>query len=504
MNPNESTTRPGQTQRGFGLVETMVGLVIGLIAVLVIYQVFTVAEGFKRNTTAAGEAQSTGLFSTFLLGMELANSGTAMADSAADLATCPDTGNIATSFRPIPVLITDGGGGTANPNPDSFVVNYSIASTLTSTAMFNYKDPVAKTTTYGPGDAFNIQSAGGFHVGDLIVSINPALPDCRSSKITAVSATGFQTVDLYGTLTDVPTRRSRTQAPRFPTMATGARVCRCCSTWDPPTAHRRFSTALNNGVLYSTPLLDANGQPLVGPVGNPIASNVVMMKVEYGIDNEGDAQGLLATWVQANVGGGWDPATLLPAPLPTINQIKAIRIGIIVQSEQFDQTLGDYNWVLFDCNNVNKALCPGRLSGTIGASAAPPGNWRFRKYETIIPLRNVIWNKSPNLGTLSSPRVEALKSTQRGVVLFIALIVMVVMSLAAVALMRSVDTTTAVIGNLAFRQASILPANYAIEDAAAGLFDDANPAFIAADTGHNSRQRGAELLRDTQSGRRLG
>ncbi|HTR57064.1 MAG TPA: hypothetical protein VMM27_02720 [Casimicrobiaceae bacterium] len=67
-----------------------------------------------------------------------------------------------------------------------------------------------------------------------------------------------------------------------------------------------------------------------------------------------------------------------------------------------------------------------------------------------------------------------LKSTQRGVVLFIALIVMVAMSLAGIALMRSVDTTSTVIGNLAFRQASILPANYAIEDAAAALFSDAN------------------------------
>jgi hypothetical protein len=67
---------------------------------------------------------------------------------------------------------------------------------------------------------------------------------------------------------------------------------------------------------------------------------------------------------------------------------------------------------------------------------------------------------------------------QRGVVLFIALIVMVAMSLAAIALMRSVDTTSAVIGNLAFRQASILPANYGIEDAAAGLFSDVNPANI--------------------------
>jgi len=75
--------------------------------------------------------------------------------------------------------------------------------------------------------------------------------------------------------------------------------------------------------------------------------------------------------------------------------------------------------------------------------------------------------------------VQTGPARERGVVLFIALIVMVAMSLAAIALMRSVDTTSAVIGNLAFRQASILPANYAIEDAAAGLFNDANPAFVA-------------------------
>ena len=70
-------------------------------------------------------------------------------------------------------------------------------------------------------------------------------------------------------------------------------------------------------------------------------------------------------------------------------------------------------------------------------------------------------------------------SREHGVVLFIALIVMVAMSLAAIALMRSVDTTSAVIGNLSFRQASILPANYGIEDAAAGLFSDVNPANVA-------------------------
>jgi len=85
-----------------------------------------------------------------------------------------------------------------------------------------------------------------------------------------------------------------------------------------------------------------------------------------------------------------------------------------------------------------------------------------------------------NIGTFSPRHTPAPKSNERGVVLFIALIVMVAMSLAAIALMRSVDTTTAVIGNLAFRQASILPANYAVEDAAAALFTNANEPTATA------------------------
>lgn len=60
---------------------------------------------------------------------------------------------------------------------------------------------------------------------------------------------------------------------------------------------------------------------------------------------------------------------------------------------------------------------------------------------------------------------------QRGVVMFVALIVMVVMALSALALIRSVDTTTAVVGNLGFRQASVLPANVAVEEAVAALFE---------------------------------
>jgi len=62
------------------------------------------------------------------------------------------------------------------------------------------------------------------------------------------------------------------------------------------------------------------------------------------------------------------------------------------------------------------------------------------------------------------------RRSQRGVVLFVALIAMVILSLGGVALVRSMDAGTSVAGNLAFRQASIVAANRAVEDAVWKLY----------------------------------
>jgi type IV pilus assembly protein PilX len=80
------------------------------------------------------------------------------------------------------------------------------------------------------------------------------------------------------------------------------------------------------------------------------------------------------------------------------------------------------------------------------------------------------------ISLLAFSRARVSRRRQHGVVLFIALIVMVALSLAAIALIRSVDTTNAVVGNLSFRMASILPGNLAVELAAAALFPDADIA----------------------------
>ena len=65
---------------------------------------------------------------------------------------------------------------------------------------------------------------------------------------------------------------------------------------------------------------------------------------------------------------------------------------------------------------------------------------------------------------------------ERGTILFIALVVLVAMSLAGIALMRSVDTNVLIAGNLAFRQGATSGGDWGIEDARAWI--TGHPALL--------------------------
>ncbi|MEP6656733.1 MAG: PilW family protein [Betaproteobacteria bacterium] len=357
MNP--ITFRAGSSRIGYsgiGLIETMIGLAIGLLASAVILQTFLVSEGFRRNTTSAGDAQQNGLFSTFTLARELANAGNDLAASGRELGTCPNTNDVATTLRPIPVLIT---ADPSDAKPDTFVVHYGVSSILVS--------PAALVAAAPAGAAFQVQSPAGFARDDMIVAISRS-GQCERARATAVSAPdggGVVTINHTGMAQDFgATSRLLTLGP-----------------WD---RVQRVQYAVSNGVLRSLDLTNADATP------NPMSSDIVNMKVQYGIDTNAD--GLLDAWVKATQ-PPWTSAVLMGAAWPVINQIKAVRIGMIVRGPQYDRTIdGDFRWVLFDCDEADKTKCPGRLAGTIARDAGG-GGYRYRSYETIVPLRNPLWNK---------------------------------------------------------------------------------------------------------------
>ena len=68
-----------------------------------------------------------------------------------------------------------------------------------------------------------------------------------------------------------------------------------------------------------------------------------------------------------------------------------------------------------------------------------------------------------SLAKLNCANHRQVSHCQKGFVLFLALVSLVVMSLAAVALIRSVDTNSLITGNLAFRQNATLSSAYGLE-----------------------------------------
>jgi len=92
-----------------------------------------------------------------------------------------------------------------------------------------------------------------------------------------------------------------------------------------------------------------------------------------------------------------------------------------------------------------------------------------------------------------------IRRRQRGVTLFIALIVLVAMTMAAVAMMRSVDTSTVVAGNIGFRQSAVNAADQGVQTAFAWL-----GATVTTQQSPATTRRTAIFRASAQARRRTG
>lgn len=346
----------GRSSAGFGLIELMVGVVIALLTMLAVHRVVIASETTRRSAQSDAEAQQIAQFALARLSFDVANAGAGIVTAARALAACPATGDFTAMTRPIAAIITSGG---APDVPDSVVVRYAVGNATVLPARFAAAAP--------SGASFALRTTMGFAAGDQII-ISDRRGACARTTVTATRgpAGGTLTVNHDIVAAEMPSdaialdigSASRTVATRYDVSA---------------------------GTLRAT---DLQG----GDAPNPLVSNVVNFKVQYGLDTNGD--GALDTWAEATTAGGagdWSPNAVLRATAESLARVKALRVGIIVRGEQFDRAATrSFDWVLFDCEGVDKSTCPGRLAGSIAASAR--GGWHYRVYETVIPSRNLIWN----------------------------------------------------------------------------------------------------------------
>ena len=411
-------------QRGAGLIETMVGILIGLIVVLVIYNMLAVTESYKRMAVGMSDAQITGMLSQFMVGREAGNGGNGISISAPDLMTCdPAKANAAWPYnqagptpalwRPIAAMVQDGGANLS----DSLITMYSGASRVIW--------PVTFTSDAAPGQPFTVQSPNGFSAPSpavtpyLAVAINPSTGDCEATTVTAATAP-----DPFGRVT---LTHSATAQSYLATVDPGAKLVilgpqglatrTLYENWDPVAAGPCGTTA-NRGScqIYSTDMLTGGASRV------PIAQNVVLVKIQYGLDMKPTLTGSVDCWAPAianisgligssptgcNPGGAapkdMTPGALRNAPLLDLQRIVALRIGLVVRSDepatQQEKTSPTYNLTagtrpqtfVFNCAANTNAGCPQRIR----VDPVFEDDWRYRTYEAVVPLRNAIFNSLP-------------------------------------------------------------------------------------------------------------
>ncbi|MEP7328373.1 MAG: PilW family protein [Betaproteobacteria bacterium] len=377
-------------QRGVGIIETMVGLLIGLVVVLVIYNTLIVAEAYKRSTIGISDAQVTGQLAQFVLNRELASGGNGlMTDQGLDaLARCDEW-----RLRPIPALVGDGG----SPNTsDSVTVFYSNSPTIVHAASFG--------GTGASPSPLPVISPNGFKINDWVIATETAAAatNCALVQVTGItqypSLNPYPPADVGGTIALSYTFKAGTTFDH----STGSRAINLGSQ----VTRTTYSVNAAKQQLDST---DANPGLAVAATPVPVAQNIVLLKAQYGIDTDADPLHLVDCWTSADnsntCGNGVDYsiASFQAVPAPAANSarirtIKAIRIAIVVRSEddvKQDISAGNANgklqnqtaW-LFNCA-ANNATCQGRMQ--INNTVLNDFR-RYRIYEATIPLRNSIWH----------------------------------------------------------------------------------------------------------------
>ena len=343
-----------KNQHGFSLVELMVGLVIGLLATLVIMQVFTVFEGQKRSTTGTADAQVNGNIAMYSLQRELqfAGYGLPVFDPANSALGCPvsTTVNISTNATPnnvpiFPIMITDNGG------IDRVAVRYAA--------------------TPGAGISVRVKEISS-NVIDVPTSIGCAVNDvmllnsgsnCVSSKVSAINA--IANADDKITLTSATG------------VVKGLKVS-CLGGWT------QVEYAVNANQLERN--------------ATPIVAEIVDMQAQYGISASANSN-QITQWVDAT-GATWSNTATTPT-VENRNRIKAVRIAVVARNGLLEKTA-----VTTACSSLTVAptgLCAWEGSSAspapalFGNRASPPANWqryRYRVFETIIPLRNMLWSQN--------------------------------------------------------------------------------------------------------------
>lgn len=363
-------------QSGISLIETMVGMTLGIVVSLIVVQVWSGFEGQKQTTVSASTVQANGLLALTELEQDIRSAGAGLTDSAAFNCTTTysyyETGGTSVSPIPayssglsiVPIQISDGGAA-------------SDTLTVKKGSDFLGAIPGTITQTMPQSSAeFNLSSVAGFSNGDVVLAIG-ASGKCSVVEVTQVQGAALKLQHNPGGTTTYNPTVTFQNTNAWPAFVSGDKIMKIGQM----ISHQYSVNASNQLVLTDFTVPTASSSSV-------LATDIVKIKAQYGVAAVGSQD--VNAWVNATATTGWN--TLDSAK---VKRIKAVRLVIVARSPKKEGSN-----VTAACTNnagVNNGPCAWADSAVdpaplIDLSAnADWQKYRYRVYQTIIPIRNVIW-----------------------------------------------------------------------------------------------------------------
>ncbi|GAB2180552.1 hypothetical protein DLREEDagrD3_07750 [Denitratisoma sp. agr-D3] len=365
--PNYRRPLPHRHSHGFSLVEILVGVAIGLIGIVIMFQMFATWEERKRTSASGSDAQISGSIALYQLerDIRLAGYGFGASTSVGCTVNAYDAARPtpAFTFPLLPIQITDGASGA----PDTITVLHGDSPMMPGSVTFTSSSASSKTTN----------SRTSLRRGDLVIAAQSS--SCGMVEITGDSNGDGITVDHNtGNYTNY---KNVTGAARFNGAGGLGVAFTAGNLFNLGTGPQRNLWQVRNGKTLG----NVNDLRYVDSDGDnsndfaEVAEGIVNLQAEYGLDTDNDT--IVDTW-QVAAPAAW-------------NMVRAIRVGLLARSQQYEKvavTTQAPAWAGGTFTMTN-------LDGSSGAIATSDANdwrhYRYRVYQTIVPLRNMVWGTAP-------------------------------------------------------------------------------------------------------------
>lgn len=387
-----SMARPVLHQRGVTLVELLVGVAIGLFAVLLISQVAILFDSQKRSTTSGADAQINGAVALHSLQRDLQSAGFGLTagGGAGCLLRYKLLAEAPGELRLTAAVIRDGKDGA----PDRL--------TLHSSAGQDFSLPIKIKGHRRDATLFDLEGAvhHGIRKGDLLLAVPQNYSDtqwCNLFNASADRDNAAPGVVKHETGSDGPWNHEGAANP-------GSLYAGLSSTDVnfPPGSHilnigvlrTRVYSIAGDSLQRSTRDLSVSSSSTAMPAAEAIQPQIVDLQAVYGKDKIG-ADRIADTW------DATEPAS--PAEWA---QVVAIRVAVVARSTQYEKLpVTDERPSDAVCSSgppATKTYPVWSPDGSTWACLSVPGldsseadkpytHYRYKVFETLVPLRNMLW-----------------------------------------------------------------------------------------------------------------